>query len=110
MKSNFHRLTVPSFDLTLLSSSSSKDSSKFISNYLLIPGGGGSVRSGVKNQIQIAQLSKQCDILFQDSFKTDSESASYLCSGISNGTINVFNEYYIFIITLGIPSCLCITR
>jgi hypothetical protein len=54
MKSTVCRLKVPSFDLTTLTiatGSSSGKSGPSQKEFVLVPGGGGSTKSGVKNQI-----------------------------------------------------------
>ena len=54
-QNNICRLAVPSFDLVPLSLSTTSDSGGKLEVdrkiYVLVPGGGGSVKSGVKNQI-----------------------------------------------------------
>lgn len=74
----FARLVVPSFDLTWLQHEEAA--------YVLIPGGGGSTKSGVKNQIQIAR-EKGGQLIFEESFKTDTGDKSRLCSGIHCGVL-----------------------
>ena len=76
----FARLVVPSFDLTWLQHEEAA--------YVLIPGGGGSTKSGVKNQIQIAR-EKGGQLIFEESFKTDTGDKSRLCSGIHCGVLQV---------------------
>ena len=78
----FSRLKIPVFDLAWLSSSSK--------SFLLIPGGGGSTQSGVKNQIIVAKLPpgtsmKEFDLT--DNFLTDSELSSSACFGVSCGSL-----------------------
>jgi len=53
MKSTVCRLKVPSFDLTTLSiaTDNSGKGEKRLKEFVLVPGGGGSTKSGVKNQI-----------------------------------------------------------
>lgn len=73
------RIAVPSFDLAWLECEEDV--------YVLIPGGGGSTKSGVKNQIQIAKVSKGGTAFeFIESFKTDTDDKTSLCSGIYCGT------------------------
>jgi hypothetical protein len=76
------RIAVPSFDLAWLECEEDV--------YVLIPGGGGSTKSGVKNQIQIAKVSKGGTAFeFIESFKTDTDDKTSLCSGIYCGTFQV---------------------
>ena len=77
----FQRLKVPSFDL---SSCEQKGTS-----YILIPGGGGSTKSGVKNQIQVAKVSGGKEPEFKDSYLTDTEDKTNLCSGLCSGSLKV---------------------
>jgi hypothetical protein len=55
---------------------------------VLIPGGGGSTKSGVCNSIQIAKI---CNKRFQmlPSLETDMDEKTNLCSCISSGLIKV---------------------
>eukprot|EP01036_Dinobryon_divergens_P025196 gene25196-33722_t len=81
---HFRRLSVPSFDLTWIEINNSF--------YVLVPGGGGSLKSGVKNQIQVGRANSKTnntklDIDFLDGFKTDSPEKSRLCSGICVGIL-----------------------
>lgn len=86
--SKVFRINVPAFGLSW--SSHPEDSA---SNILLLPGGGGSTRSGVKNQIIIASLSED-KIDFKPIHLTDTEKRSSLCSGISLGFVEVcLNSY-----------------
>lgn len=83
MAATFQRLKVPSFDLTWLQC---KDDA-----FVLIPGGGGSTKSGVKNQIQIAKANKSGELVFIESYMTDSNDKSSLCSGIHCGILQKRN-------------------
>lgn len=76
------RLIVPSFDLAWLQFSNK-------SSYLLVPGGGGSTKSGVKNVIQILKISEKLDFQSCQNYSTDTDSLSCLCSAISIGVIKV---------------------
>eukprot|EP01032_Pedospumella_encystans_P027276 gene27276-30832_t len=64
--SNVHRLKVPSFDLTWLSLTEND-------HVALIAGGGGSFKSGVKNQIQIGRVYDADKVTFLDSYITDED-------------------------------------
>ena len=77
----FGRLTIPSFDLCWLTLPD-------IDPVILIPGGGGSTKSGVLNAIQIARLAKN-NFEMLPSLQTDIDDKSNLCSAISSGIIRV---------------------
>ena len=77
----FGRLTAPTFDLCW---SKPKDGDDII----LIPGGGGASKTGVKNLIHIANLSVK-GFEFQESIKTDTDTKSNLCSSITSEIIFV---------------------
>lgn len=83
------RLKVPAYNLTWheTPSLSENDLSKY---HLLLPGGGGSTKSGVKNQIMIGGYSDKgkVDVDFKDGFMTDTEKRSSLCSGVATGIMN----------------------
>lgn len=79
---HFHRLTVPSFDLTWLSLSEND-------RVALIAGGGGSFKSGVKNQIQIARVHAGDKVAFLESYITDEDTKRRLCCGLACGRIGV---------------------
>lgn len=80
-------LPAPAFGLTWFESG--KDSLA----YVLMPGGGGSSKTGVKNQIMLASmnpgaaLEEQVKLL--DGHLTDTEKESNFCSGISYGMMFV---------------------
>jgi WD40 repeat protein len=78
----FNRLTVPSFDLSWLTIDDMTGEA-----YVLIPGGGGSTKSGVKNQIQIGRVIDNAKGGFEllKSYETDTEGKSVLCSGVAVG-------------------------
>jgi hypothetical protein len=78
----FHRLNVPSFDLTWLSLTE-------LDHVALIAGGGGSFKSGVKNQIQIARVHDSDKVEFLQSYVTDEDNSRRLCSGLATGRIGV---------------------
>lgn len=78
----FHRLNVPSFDLTWLNLSEHDQ-------VALIAGGGGSFKSGVKNQIQIARVHDADKITFLESYITDIDDTRRLCCGLTCGVIGV---------------------
>lgn len=79
----FHKLTAPSFDLCWLTFPDDE-------SFLLMPGGGGSAKSGIINQIQIARLGKSCILETLPPFKTDgSDGKSNLCNCIGSGTLQV---------------------
>jgi hypothetical protein len=58
-------------------------------SYALMPGGGGSLKSGVKNQILIGGGLTKKDIVFHNSLETDTDARSMLCSSVSIGNIDV---------------------
>ena len=80
--SNVHRLKVPSFDLTWLSLTEND-------HVALIAGGGGSFKSGVKNQIQIGRVYDADKVTFLDSYITDEDTVRRLCCGLATGKIGV---------------------
>ena len=80
----FNRLDVPSFGLVWLNLDDDTGDS-----VVLIPGGGGSTKSGVKNQIQIGRYivgDSRGGFAFLKSFETDVNDKSILCSGVAVGT------------------------
>lgn len=82
--STLHRIPVPSFDLYWHDSIP-----EGTSNYILLPGGGGSAKTGVKNQIMVGEYQdddKQ-QIHFHESCFTDTDDRSNLCSGLSTGSL-----------------------
>ena len=79
---SFHRLNVPSFDLTWLALTEND-------HVALIAGGGGSFKSGVKNQIQIARVHDAQKVEFLTSYITDEDTKRRLCWGLSCGSIGV---------------------
>lgn len=83
--SNVHRLKVPSFDLTWLSLTEND-------HVALIAGGGGSFKSGVKNQIQIGRVHDADKVTFLDSYITDEDNSRRLCCGLATGRIGVSNQ------------------
>jgi hypothetical protein len=87
---NSHRLKVPAFGLTWYEVEDEK-SSDHSSHLVLIPGGGGSTKSGIKNQIMVAKHdnSTKEKLSFLDSYFTDSDNLTSLCTGIAYGTVLV---------------------
>jgi hypothetical protein len=81
-----NRLHVPSFDLTWLHIPPAEDQLK--SNLILVPGGGGSTKSGVLNQIQIGKYSHKLGFLLKKSVMTDTEEKSNFCSAIACGVLD----------------------
>ncbi len=79
---NVHRLKVPSFDLTWLSLTEHD-------HVALVAGGGGSFKSGVKNQIQIGRVYDADKVTFLDSYITDEDTVRRLCCGLATGRIGV---------------------
>jgi WD40 repeat protein len=79
----FNRLEVPSFGLVWLTIDDTRGDA-----FVLIPGGGGSTKSGVKNQIQIGRIidDKIGGMKFMKRFETDVDGKSVLCSGVAVGT------------------------
>jgi hypothetical protein len=75
----FGRLTSPAFDLCWLNLPDHDP-------VVLMPGGGGSTKSGVANSIQIAKV---CNNRFQmlPALETDMDDKSNLCSAICSGLI-----------------------
>ncbi len=84
MSVHYTRLVVPSFDLAWFEFKSLQ--------YLLSPGGGGSAKSGVQNQIQILPISLDVGSITVNSYLSDADLSSKLCSGTCCGVINVFNR------------------
>ena len=76
-----NRLAVPSFDLAWADLNDGKEC------LVLIPGGGGSTKSGVRNQIQVAKYDGPRGFALLKSFMTDVEEKSNFCSAISSGII-----------------------
>lgn len=83
----FHRLEVPSFDLAWLNLTE-------LDQVALVAGGGGSFKSGVKNQIQIARVHDADKVTFLESFITDEETKRRLCCGLTTGRIGVRHVTY----------------
>jgi hypothetical protein len=81
-KKTFHRLSVPSFDLKWCSLFED-------SNLLLLCGGGGGTKSGVKNQLQIVRIIDPSKIEVVTSYITDDETTRRLCCGVATGKIGV---------------------
>ncbi len=77
----FSRLSIPAFDLCWLHLIDGN-------SLVLICGGGGAMKSGVKNEIQMAIVEGN-EIKFLPSFGTDILSKSNLCTAISSGIIRV---------------------
>ena len=75
------RLSVPSFDLVWVTLMDGKEP------MVLIPGGGGSTKSGVKNQIQVAKYEGARGFTLMKSFMTDAADKSNLCSAIATGIL-----------------------
>ena len=80
--STLTRLAVPSFDLVWVNLNDGKEP------LLLIPGGGGSTKSGVKNQIQVARYDGSRGFAMMESFMTDVEDKSNFCSAIATGILD----------------------
>jgi hypothetical protein len=78
----FQRLEVPSFDLTWLSIDDVTGES-----VVLVPGGGGSTKSGLNNMIQIGKVIEagKGGFTMMASFDTDVKGKSILCSGVAVG-------------------------
>ena len=74
------RISVPAFDLAWLHLSDS-------TSFLLLVGGGGSAKTGVKNSIQIAKVGEKGLEVIQ-AYDTDINGKSCLCSSICTGIIN----------------------
>jgi hypothetical protein len=74
------RLNCPAFDLCFASSDGD--------NYILIAGGGGSAKSGIKNQIILVKCVDE-KVQFLPSFETNKDDKSILCSALSFGIIKV---------------------
>lgn len=84
--SSLHRIKVPTFDLLWHDCLPEAEE-----NYLLLPGGGGSAKTGVKNQIIVAEYKggSKDNVNLRTSCFTDTETRSTLCSGISTGSVKV---------------------
>ena len=80
--STLNRLAVPSFDLVWINVNDGKEP------LVLIPGGGGSTKSGVKNQIQVAKYEGTQGFTMLRSFMTDVDDKSNLCSAIATGILD----------------------
>jgi hypothetical protein len=82
-----HRLKVPAFDLSWYEFAHKEQPHVF----LLMPGGGGSTKSGVKNQIILAKSEYPGgnELEFVDPYLTDSDGVMALCTGIAHGVIQV---------------------
>mmetsp|Transcript_30612 Transcript_30612/g.33447 ORF Transcript_30612/g.33447 Transcript_30612/m.33447 type:complete len:428 (-) Transcript_30612:87-1370(-) len=80
-----HRLKVPAFDLSWYEFAHKEQPHVF----LLMPGGGGSTKSGVKNQIILAKSEYPGgnELEFVDPYLTDSDGVMALCTGIAHGVI-----------------------
>ena len=94
MPVTIERLKIPSFDLVCCDDSFAD--TKKQGSYILIPGGGGGTRSGVKNQIQIAATSLEPEkhgynLQYLASCFTDAENekSGKLCSGVNYGSLHV---------------------
>lgn len=58
--------------------------------FVLMPGGGGSGKTGVKNQIMISEIDQAgAQVKLTNGFLTDSESRNNFVSGISSGSLLV---------------------
>ena len=99
MKYNTTYLSVPIFDLDWFTLPIENDNDY---NGLLLSGGGGSTKSGVKNQIQIMrEISKDSDKYEAiQQLETDNEKNSSLCSGVSSGEINSHSIICVTIVNL----------
>jgi hypothetical protein len=75
------RLNIPTFDLVWCNFRSD--------NFVLLSGGGGSARSGVKNQVLFAKSISNKKYSFLNGYLTDSEGKSSLCSGLCCGLVEV---------------------
>jgi hypothetical protein len=88
MTTSVKHLKVPAFDLTWY---------EIIQNdrpyvFVLIPGGGGSAKTGVKNQIMMGKAAYPPgkEFEFEDSYLTDADGLTSLCTGVTYGVIEVF--------------------
>lgn len=99
MKYNTTYLSVPIFDLDWLTLPIENDNDY---NGLLLSGGGGSTKSGVKNQIQIMRETSKGGDKYEavQQLETDSDSNSRLCSGVSSGEINSHSSICVTIVNL----------
>ncbi len=84
---DFTRLKVPAFDLCYL------DPIGNHSGYVVFACGGGSAKTGVKNQLVFARETSIGKFECVDSFETDSPERSVLCSGVCSGVIHVCAKY-----------------
>ena len=78
----FGKLLTPTFDLCWLSLPESDDA------YIFIPGGGGASKTGVKNLIHVAILTKK-GFIFKENILTDDGEQSNLCSSVSAVNVKV---------------------
>ncbi len=81
----FSYIKVPTFDLCFIQLTENGPAS-----HVIFAGGGGSAKTGVKNQLVVAKRN-YADGRFQciQFFETDSKERSVLCSGVYSGFINV---------------------
>ena len=80
----FTRLRVPAFDLTWIQLSKDEPAS-----HVVVAGGGGSAKSGVKNSLLVMQQDVVTGSFTNvQSFQTDTPTKSVLCSGVASGFIN----------------------
>lgn len=80
----YTRLRVPAFDLTWIQLLPDTEPS-----HVVLAGGGGSAKSGVKNQLVVMQQdSVSGSFLNTQSLETDTPTKSVLCSGVASGFLN----------------------
>ena len=84
-----HRINAPSFGLSWISGG------KIGEGYVLVAGGGGSTKSGVKNQIQLINGDGSRPFSISESFETDNNGESRLCSNILCEWMHVIFLLYI---------------
>lgn len=77
----FAKLATPSFDLACISPPGLNDS------IILVPGGGGASKTGVKNLIQLATITKT-GFKFKEHIPTDNGEESHLCSTICSSIVD----------------------
>ena len=86
-------LKAPAFDLAFLDDASAcsvaEDGSYRPDPIILCPGGGGSVKSGVKNQVQLLRQLDDLSCVYYKGYETDAPDATGtgICTGVCSGTL-----------------------
>lgn len=92
-------LKAPAFDLAFLDDASSskpkaQDGSYCPDPIILAPGGGGSTKSGVKNQVQLLRQLDDLSCVYYKGFETDAADAkgTGICTGVCSGILQDKNK------------------